>query len=169
MKRLYLLLAVVLAAANLRAQSVLESPVSISGKGLLLEEALYQLSDQNGVSLSFSNDILPAHRLDVDIKDKSLAEALDEFVRHGGGHVDDVDPGVGGEGKLIARGRPGELAHIVVERQQFTACGLQVFAQSDGGDRAICIPIPTDLRPGQAAIRRPGELQNVAFFGHCDS
>ncbi|MCB0545949.1 MAG: TonB-dependent receptor [Phaeodactylibacter sp.] len=80
MKRLYLLLAVVLAAANLRAQSVLESPVSISGKGLLLEEALYQLSDQNGVSLSFSNDILPAHRLDVDIKDKSLAEALDELL-----------------------------------------------------------------------------------------
>lgn len=81
MKRLYLLLAVILSAANIRAQSVLERPVSISGEGLLLEEALYRLSDMEGVKLSFSNDILPLRRLDVDIREESLARALDALLQ----------------------------------------------------------------------------------------
>ncbi|MCB0567104.1 MAG: carboxypeptidase-like regulatory domain-containing protein [Phaeodactylibacter sp.] len=81
MKRLSLLLAVLLAAANIRAQSVLEQPVSIKGKGLLLEQALYQLSDQEGVNLSFSNDILPLRRLDVDIRGQRLARVLDELLQ----------------------------------------------------------------------------------------
>ncbi|MCO6492517.1 MAG: TonB-dependent receptor [Phaeodactylibacter sp.] len=81
MKRLYLLLAFFLFAANIRAQSVLEQPVSLSGKGLSLEEALYRLSDLPGVSLSFSNDILPLRRFDLDLKGRQLKDVLDELLR----------------------------------------------------------------------------------------
>ncbi|MCO6479659.1 MAG: TonB-dependent receptor [Phaeodactylibacter sp.] len=81
MKRLYLLLALTLAAVYIHAQRMLEQPVSVSGKGLLLEEALYRLSDLEGVNLSFSNDILPLRRMDVDIRDQSLARALDILFR----------------------------------------------------------------------------------------
>ncbi|MCB0585162.1 MAG: TonB-dependent receptor [Phaeodactylibacter sp.] len=81
MKRLYLLLAVFLAAVNIRAQGVLEQPVTIVGKGMLLEEALYQLADQENINLSFSNDILPDRRMDVEIRDENLAQALDYLLR----------------------------------------------------------------------------------------
>jgi len=81
MKRLFLLSVVLLAAANTRAQSVLDQPVTLIARGILLEEALYQLADQEGIKLSFSNDILPSRRLDADIREQSLAQALELLLR----------------------------------------------------------------------------------------
>lgn len=134
MKRLYLLLAVFLSAMALRAQSVLEQPVSIIGKGLLLEEALYRLSDQEGVNLSFSNDILPLRHLDVDIREGTLAQALEELLR----------------GTALGYRQVGSQVVIFLpDRRRFTISGFLRDART--GERLISANIQ-DLHTGMGAV-----------------
>ena len=134
MKRLYLLLAVFLSAMALRAQSVLEQPVSIVGKGLSLEEALYRLSDQEGVNLSFSNDILPLRRLNIDIREGTLAQALEELLR----------------GTALGYRQVGSQVVIFLpDQHRFTISGFLRDART--GERLISANIQ-DLHTGMGAV-----------------
>lgn len=80
-KRLFLLLASYLAAANIVAQHMLEQPVTLRARNILLEEALYRLSEQEGVKLSFSGDILPLYRVNADFEGRKLAEVLEALFQ----------------------------------------------------------------------------------------
>jgi|APTNR8051073442_1049403.scaffolds.fasta_scaffold00323_31 outer membrane receptor for ferrienterochelin and colicin len=63
------------------AQNPLEQKVNLVLKNATLEEALYQLSGQAGVNLSFSNDILPKKNITLRLRRYRLSEALNILLR----------------------------------------------------------------------------------------
>jgi len=63
------------------AQNPLDQKVNLVLKNATLEEALYQLSGQPGVNLSFSNDILPKKNMTMRLRRYRLSEALNLLLR----------------------------------------------------------------------------------------
>lgn len=63
------------------AQDPLEQKVNLVLKNATLEEALYQLSGQAGITLSFSNDILPKKNITLRLRRYRLSEALNILLR----------------------------------------------------------------------------------------
>ena len=64
------------------AQRLVERRVSLAVEDATLEEALYQLADQNGILLSFSNDILPARRVSMQMDQVSLKLVLAQLLQN---------------------------------------------------------------------------------------
>lgn len=67
--------------APVLAQDPLEQKVNLALKNASLEEALYQLSEQAGVNISFSNDILPKKNITLRLRRYRLGEALNILLR----------------------------------------------------------------------------------------
>lgn len=66
---------------QLSAQGILNKTLSINIKQQPLEETLFMLMDQADVDLSFSNDIIPAKTVTLQVKNQSLKNVLDWLLR----------------------------------------------------------------------------------------
>ncbi len=67
--------------ATALAQNPLEQKVNLVLRNATLEEALYQLSGQSDITLSFSNDILPKKTYTLRLRRYRLSEALNILLR----------------------------------------------------------------------------------------
>ncbi|MEQ8706489.1 MAG: TonB-dependent receptor [Phaeodactylibacter sp.] len=81
MKRILLLLLFTLPCGYaLTAQGVLTQRVSAEFREVGLEEALYRLGDEQGLRLSFSNDILPPKTISIQLRQIAVAEVLEALL-----------------------------------------------------------------------------------------
>jgi hypothetical protein len=81
MKRLLLLSFILVLAQAGRAQLDMSEQVSIYFEGVTLEEALYQITDQVGVKISFGNSILPEKKINQQFTNKPLSYILEQLFR----------------------------------------------------------------------------------------
>lgn len=76
MRKFYWQLFFMALSSALSAQGILEQKVSIRLENSSLEEAFYQLSDVQGISFSFSNQLLGDRKIDLQVEDQPLKEVL---------------------------------------------------------------------------------------------
>lgn len=82
MKRLTLLCLLSLASGcGLLAQGLLDQRVTVGFGVATLEEALYQLGDEQNLRLSFSNDILPPKLLTANFEEATVAQVLEQLLK----------------------------------------------------------------------------------------
>ncbi len=81
MKKNWLLISILLAAVTASGQSLLDRPVSFSFENISLENALFQLIEDSGVNLSFSNSILPENKtINFTAIELPLDKVLDQLL-----------------------------------------------------------------------------------------
>jgi hypothetical protein len=81
MIRLLILLPLSIAFLGLaQAQEALNERVSIEIEAATLEEAIYILTDQEGIKLTFGNHILPEYKINLSFQDAPLNEVLDVLL-----------------------------------------------------------------------------------------
>lgn len=102
------------------AQATLEQRVDLNVDGLVLEEALYQLGDQNNLRLSFSNDILPERRVSATFSGQTLKKALELLLA---------------DTPLAFREIGGQVVLYLPKTAQYTINGVLEDAQT--GERLI--------------------------------
>ena len=81
MKRLLLFSLLIMLAFAGRAQLDIVEPISIQFDEVTLENALYQITDQVGVKISFGNNILPEKSIDQQFTDEPLNNVLETLLQ----------------------------------------------------------------------------------------
>ncbi|HMQ47054.1 MAG TPA: carboxypeptidase-like regulatory domain-containing protein [Saprospiraceae bacterium] len=76
MRKFYWLHFFLMLSSALSAQSILEQKVSIRLENSSLESAFYQLSDAQGISFSFNNQLLTDKKIDLQAEDQTLKNVL---------------------------------------------------------------------------------------------
>lgn len=136
MRRLFLLALLLVAAHVLPAQRVLDIRMDVQFKDVSLVEALNQLIDEQHVSLSFSDDIIPNRRVNRSFKSVRLGDILDALL--------DNSP--------VAHRLRGSVIILYkkerIDSQLFTVSGFLEDASS--GERLIGASVQ-DLISGQGA------------------
>ena len=62
-------------------QSLLQLPLDFEAEEMLLEQALYKLSEEKGVRFSFTNQLLPEKKVEVAIQGGTVRDALQAMLR----------------------------------------------------------------------------------------
>jgi len=79
-KSLFFIVVALFVACNLRGQTVLDEPVSLELNRASLAEALYTITDQTGIDITFLNNILPKERINLIVRDEPLHKVLDYLL-----------------------------------------------------------------------------------------
>lgn len=79
-KSLCILAISILFTCKLWGQTVLDERIDLELQKTTIVEALYSITDQTGIDISFLNNILPKERINVIIRDEPLAKVLDYLL-----------------------------------------------------------------------------------------
>ncbi len=79
-KSLYVLAIVLLFTCKLWGQSVLDERIDLELQRTTIVEALYTITDQTGVDITFLNNILPKEKINVIVKNEPLSKVLDYLL-----------------------------------------------------------------------------------------
>jgi len=99
------------------AQSTLQQRITISLEELSVEDALYQLTDQAGIKISFSNIILPDRLVSLNYQQATLEEVLNDLLAGSSIRYQEI----GGQVALLPR---------VIEQEKHTISGFLKDANS---------------------------------------
>lgn len=134
------------------AQSVLDKEISIDLRNETLESALYQLIDQEGIKLSFSNEILPPKIIKTRFKKQRLRLILEKLFEDTAIEFDPLDD----DNIILFR------KEIPITQRRFTISGFLEDAKT--GERLIAANI-YDRRSNKGTVTNEYGFYSLTIYG----
>lgn len=129
-KSLHILAFLLVLSLRLGAQDPLQEPISLELKKASIAEALYIITDQTGVDISFLNSILPKERINLIVQEEPLYKVLDYLLEG-----TEVEYQVIGQSITLFKYIPEEhtlSGYIEDERTGERLIGASVYSQKHG-------------------------------------